>query len=219
MSKETPTVYNTALKWHFARIANGRGLGRLREDMKEAGIDIGQGTLSRLSKGDPGARMESLNKLAQYDRCEPESLLKMPDEENDAEHCDVNHLDVKLAAGDGHVEGYAEVVGSLKFKRSFLRACGVKPEKAKVVDVKGHSMHPVIPDGSVVLIDTASQEPIEGKIFALARAFEGLVIKRLVKEGGYWVAKSDNPAEQSYPINDGEPIKIIGKAVWVGVTL
>lgn len=219
MTEKTSTAYNSALVWHFKRIANGRGVGALRTDMKEAGIDIGQGTLSRLSKGDPGARMESLNKLARYARCEPEGLLKMPDEDNDAEHCDVNQLDVRLAAGDGHAEGYAEVIGSLKFKRSFLRACGVKPDNARVVDVRGHSMHPVIPNGSVVLIDTAAKEPVDGQIFALARAVEGIVIKRLVKDGEAWIAKSDNPAEKSYQINDGEPITIIGRAVWLGVKL
>lgn len=132
---------------------------------------------------------------------------------------DVTHLDVKLAAGDGHIAGYEEAIGSLKFKGSFLRACGVKAKTAKVVDVHGHSMHPTIPDGAVVLIDLTSREPVEGKVFALARPTEGLVIKRLTYESGRWIATSDNPSGDRFPIDNGEEMKIIGKAVWFGVKL
>jgi phage repressor protein C with HTH and peptisase S24 domain len=138
---------------------------------------------------------------------------------DDPDFEEVNRLDIALAAGDGHVSGFDEVIGSLKFKRSFLRACGVKPDQAKVVDVKGHSMHPTIPDGAVVLIDLSRKEPVEGKIYALARPAEGIVIKRLKKLDGLWMATSDNPSNAPFPIHDGEPVTVIGRAVWFGATL
>lgn len=132
---------------------------------------------------------------------------------------DVMRIDAQLSGGDGSVQGLQEVIGNLKFATSFLRACKIKPSKARVVDVRGHSMHPTIPDGAVVLIDTGAKEPEHNCIFALARPVEGLIVKRLKKTDDGWVAFSDNPANRPIPINDGEPMKIIGKAVWMGATL
>ncbi|WP_353619913.1 S24 family peptidase [Paracidovorax citrulli] len=139
--------------------------------------------------------------------------------EDDDDFQDVMRVDVRLAGGDGALAGLEEAIGNLKFAGSFLRACKVSPSKARVVDVRGHSMHPTIPDGAVVLIDVGSREPEHNGIFALARPVEGLIVKRLKKTDDGWVAFSDNPVNKPIPINDGEPMKIIGKAVWMGVTL
>lgn len=80
-------------------------------------------------------------------------------------------------------------------------------------------MHPTIPDGAVVLIDTGVKEPEHNCIFALARPVEGLIVKRLKKTDEGWIASSDNPANKPIPINDGDPITIVGRAVWMGATL
>lgn len=134
---------------------------------------------------------------------------------------EVAEINARLSAGGGAVEGYVETVGALQFRRDFLRACGIgDPERAKVCKVVGHSMDPTIPNGSVVLINTKFTEPQAGKIFALAKAQDGLVIKRLVKNGEIWLARSDN--QDGYPdfqINDGQPVAIIGRAVWMGAKL
>lgn len=140
-------------------------------------------------------------------------------EEDDFE--DVPRIDVRLSGGDGSVAGYEEVIGSLKFASSFLRSVRVSPKKARIVSVRGHSMHPTVPDGSVLLINTAdaAKEPVHGQIFALARPHEGLSVKRLKLEDGYWFATSDNPAGPRFRIDDGEPVKVIGRAVWMGTVL
>lgn len=142
-------------------------------------------------------------------------------ESSDAEFQDVPRINVRLAAGDGSVEGFEEVIGSLKFASSFLRDVRVSPAKARIVSVRGHSMHPVIPDGAVVLVNTsdAAREPVHGEVFAIVRPVEGLSVKRLKFENGHWLATSDNPAGPTIPINDGEPAKIIGRAVWMGTKL
>lgn len=139
--------------------------------------------------------------------------------QDDLEFQDVMRIDARLAGGDGAVQGLQEVIGNLKFATSFLRAYKINPRKARVVDVRGHSMHPTIPDGAVVLIDTSVKEPEHNSIFALARPVEGLVVKRLKKTDEGWLACSDNPANRPIPINDGEPITIVGRAVWMGATL
>lgn len=135
------------------------------------------------------------------------------------EFVDVPRLDVALAAGHGATGAVEETVGNLKFTRSFLRSIGVSAASARVVDVHGPSMEPTIRDGAVLLVSTGNREPRNGAVFALARPAEGLVVKRLVKIGQQWIARSDNRDFEDIPIGDGEPITIIGRAHWMGVKL
>lgn len=129
---------------------------------------------------------------------------------------------VKLSAGYGAEPEAEETVGSLKFKKSFLRSVGVSKKNARIVDVKGPSMDPTIRDGSVLLISTSNREPMHDHFFAIAKPDEGLLVKRLVRlPDGTWVARSDNrdPAFRDIPIGPGEPAYILGRAVWMGVKL
>jgi phage repressor protein C with HTH and peptisase S24 domain len=132
---------------------------------------------------------------------------------------DVPRVDVQISAGSGRVVGVEEVVGHLKFSGSFLRSCGVAPGSARVVDVHGASMEPTIKDGAVLLISTNNREPVENQIFAMARPGDGLIVKRLARQAEHWIARSDNRDFQDFIINDGEPITIIGRAVWMGARL
>lgn len=134
----------------------------------------------------------------------------------------VPRIDARLSGGDGSVEGFEEVIGNLKFASAFLRSIRVGKKFARVVDVRGHSMHPTIPDGAVVLIDTSEsgKEPLDGEIFAIVRPVEGLSIKRLRRlDVGSWVATSDNPSGPTIPIGEGEPADVVGRARWMGAKL
>lgn len=164
-----------------------------------------------------GCRIEDFSPRLAAEAGQIAEVVTPTQEEHDFQ--DVMRIDARLAGGDGAVQGLQEVIGNLKFTTSFLRACKVSPKKARVVDVRGHSMHPTIPDGAVVLIDTGAKEPEHNCIFALARPVEGLIVKRLKKTDEGWIAFSDNPANKPIPINDGEPITIVGRAVWMGATL
>lgn len=134
---------------------------------------------------------------------------------------DVLMVDVRLAAGDGAIEGFEEVLGSLKFASNFLRQVKVTPAKARIVKVRGHSMHPTIPDGAVLLVNTSdsAKELEDGQIYAFSRAHHGLVVKRLKHKDGHWMALSDNPSGPNFEINDGESMGVIGRAVWMGAEL
>jgi len=135
------------------------------------------------------------------------------------EFVDVKRVNAKLAAGHGALPEIEESVGSLKFTRNFLRSCGVAAASARVVEVVGQSMDPTIPDGAVLLVSTNNRDPINNAIFALSRPSEGLIVKRLVKVGESWLARSDNREFPDIPIGDGEPISIIGRAHWMGAKL
>lgn len=131
----------------------------------------------------------------------------------------VKRVNVRLGAGHGEQAQIEELVGHLKFTKSFLRSCGVSAPSARVVEVKGPSMEPTIRDGAVLLVSTTNREPVNNAIFALARPDEGLIVKRLVRLGKEWVARSDNREYPDIPIDHGEPITIIGRAHWMGAKL
>lgn len=135
------------------------------------------------------------------------------------EFVDVARVASVVAAGAGAEPVYEEVIGHLKFTREFLRSCGVLSDGARVVDVSGHSMDPTIKDGAVLLVNTRHREPADNAIFALYRPSEGLIVKRLVRLPTGWVARSDNRDFEDIRIDDGEPIAIVGRALWMGAKL
>lgn len=137
----------------------------------------------------------------------------------DPDFVDVPRVDVHVSAGHGTGAQIEEVTGHLKFSRAFLRSCGVQASNARVVDVKGYSMEPTIKDGAVLLVSTSNRDPVDNQLFALASPTEGMIVKRLVRVGEHWVARSDNRDYPDKPINDGEPISIIGRAIWMGAKL
>lgn len=144
----------------------------------------------------------------------------LEDEQQHSPFEEVKRVSAAFSAGPGANPGVFEEIGTLSFRRDFLTACGVSPESARVVDVKGFSMEPTIPHGAVLLINTANTEPRNNAIFALVSQHRGLVVKRLVQKDDAWFARSDNPdGNPDFQINDGEPVKIIGRAVWMGAKL
>lgn len=141
------------------------------------------------------------------------------DGSDEGDFVDVPRIDVAVAAGDGSQAHLEDVIGHLKFSRGFLRGCGVSPVGARVVDVKGPSMEPTIKDGAVLLVSTNNREPVENQVFAMVRPVEGLIVKRLVRKDGHWVARSDNRDFPDILIDNGEPVTIIGRAIWMGAKL
>lgn len=207
-----------ALAANMVKLSNGRSIGGLRADMAAEGHQIGQGTLDRIMKGDRGVRMESLQKVADYFGVEVDQLMREGDPASP--FVEVVRIDVALSAGPGAYQGLQEQLGSLSFRRDFLSTCGVTPESARIVNVRGTSMEPTIPDGSVLLVNSSNREARNGRIFALVKGDEGLVVKRLVQVNGVWYGRSDNPdGNPDFQIDDGIPVTIIGRVVWMGAKL
>ena len=209
-------VFNAVLAQNMEKLRKGRSVGGLRDDMAKENVSIGTGTLVRLIDGDEGVRVETLSKVASYFGIDVENLLRG----EASPFVEVLRVDVSFSAGPGCYPGIQEQVGSLSFRKDFLTSCGATTESARIVNVSGTSMEPTILDGAVLLINTKNTEPRSNAVFALARPNEGLVVKRLVKIGEYWFARSDNPdGNPDFRIDDGEPVTIIGRAVWMGVKL
>lgn len=133
---------------------------------------------------------------------------------------EVRMLDVCAAAGHGCEPTLEEDLGALKFRRDFLRAIGVSEANAVAIKVKGASMEPTITDGAVLLVNRANREPRSGSIYVFHVASNGLVVKRVVKSGERWLARSDNDDRTAFPdFYFDEGATLIGRAVWMGAKL
>ncbi len=138
----------------------------------------------------------------------------------DDEFVKVRRIDVRLAAGDGAEVYEGEEETAIAFRRDFIHKSGVNAAFAVAVHVAGDSMLPTIPDGAIVLIDRSNAIIHNGKIYGLR--FDGrLYIKRLLRENGKLVARSDNI--HRHPDIDLErrrvDFEVLGRAFWCGFTL
>lgn len=138
----------------------------------------------------------------------------------DDEFVKVRKLDIRLAAGHGAEVYEGEEETAIAFRRDFIYKSGVNAAAAVAVYVAGDSMLPTIPGGAIVLIDRSNTIINNGKIYGLR--YDGrLFIKRLLREGGKLIARSDNPSNN--PDIDLEKrrvdFEVLGRAFWCGFTL
>lgn len=149
------------------------------------------------------------------------ALLGEEAEESTPDFIAVSHLSVEVGAGPGRINDVVEEVGTLQFRRDFLRSFGVSPKHSAVVNVVGTSMEPTIHDGAVLLLNRAEKEPRAGSIYAFAWGDE-MLVKRFQKVAGVWHAVSDNADKDAHPdiiINGHSEALIQGRAIWMGVKL
>lgn len=105
----------------------------------------------------------------------------------------VDRYDVNVSAGPGLIPVEENAVGQVAFNKKWLLREGINARQAGIVRVRGDSMAPTIPDGSLVLVHLPEHEPTKQGIFAVS--FDGqAMIKRLV------------PTEQG---RDGRPRAIV----------
>lgn len=211
---------NETLAANAAMLFGEKSIAGLRAEMKRDGYDIGQGTLVRIKNGETGVRMESLQKFADYFRVDIDTLLRgQVDDEDD--YIQISRLSVEVGAGPGRSNGVVEHLSALQFRRDFLRAAGVSPLNAAVVNVVGTSMEPTIRDGSILLLNRADKEPRNGSIYAFS--WDGdMLVKRFQKVNDAWHAVSDNADKGEHPdiVVDGKAEALIqGRAIWMGTKL
>lgn len=214
---------NSALARHFERIAGGRSIQVLRLEMKEAGYDIGQGTLNRLAHGETGVRMDSIKKLAAFARMEPDELLREDGRSEEDEFVQVRRADVKFSNGHGQIVYHVDDKPPLSFRADFLRKLNIPSGRAVVVEAVGNSNEDKIQDGAIVLVNTSDNNNLNGRFFAF-RVDGELLIKRLNRMPGVGVvatAENSNftPKVKIYPEADEIEFEVLGHAVWTGALL
>lgn len=123
----------------------------------------------------------------------------------------VPEYNVQLSAGRG-----AEVINPENIKAhhilndSFLTEYRVKKENLAIVSVVGHSMNPILIDGTKVVIDISRCEPLDNKVFAITTKNHTWVKRCRITPGGT-IWQSDNEEYRQYDddLNNGKSIVVI----------
>ncbi|WP_235824299.1 XRE family transcriptional regulator [Brucella anthropi] len=112
--------------------------------------------------------------------------------------------DIQAAAGTGLIPKEDGLHNTVAFSRAFLRSIGAKPENCVMLEAKGDSMLPTIPNGAFMIVDQSKQDIVDEEVFVF-RVGSGLKVKR-----AYW--RMDNNLElRSDNEANGYPPEIIGR--------
>ena len=121
----------------------------------------------------------------------------------------VRRMELSASAGTGLVPASESVVSHLAFTQGWMSREKIRPEQSALVPVRGDSMAPTIPDGSLVLIHAAERFAEKDGVYAFSVEDE-VFVKRvafITDEAGVglgFTIISDNPA---YP-----PKTVVGAA-------
>jgi phage repressor protein C with HTH and peptisase S24 domain len=128
--------------------------------------------------------------------------------------------EVELSAGSGSTSVQENHGAKLRFAKSTLARKGIDPSEAACCFVSGDSMHPVLPDGSTVGINTSDKLIRDGQMYAIDH--QGMLrVKYLYRIPGGIRIKSANPDyedEVIHPTSDSE-FRILGRVFWYSVLL
>lgn len=138
------------------------------------------------------------------------------DDEDHPDLVKIRKVKLRLSAG---IAGFAideeiEDDTGINFHRNWLDRRGFYREKLIALEVKGQSMEPGLYDGDTVVVNTADTKPKDGEVFAVN--YEGeAVIKRMVRDFGFWFLSSDNPDQRRFPKKQcaGDMCIVIGRVV------
>lgn len=123
---------------------------------------------------------------------------------------------VVAAAGAPRNSEHEEIDGTHAYRRDWLDRHGLVPAACVVIEVTGHSMHPTISDGDVVLVNTADRTLRNGEVYAF-RHDDGPRLKRLFKQlDGRIRVASDNQDKIAFPdewLTPDMDVGMIGKVV------
>lgn len=125
----------------------------------------------------------------------------------------VRKVQAKLGAGSSLITN-GDVDGMYAFRQDFINEMGGNADNLVMFDVMGDSMEPTIPDGSAVLVNLRDTDVRSGLIYAI-RVEEELMVKRLFKNPGKLVCKSDNDLRPDIEVEGDNPdFSVFGRVRW-----
>ncbi|WP_111894194.1 XRE family transcriptional regulator [Acinetobacter sp. MB5] len=130
----------------------------------------------------------------------------------------IDVVQANFSCGNGEpIEFHFDAInGKLPFPPSFFKDKRVNPEHMRIIKAKGDSMSDFIKDGDYVGIDLAQTEIIDGEIYAVYFAREGM-IKQIFKEAnGSLVLHSLNSKYPDKIVTEenGNNFKVMGRQFW-----
>lgn len=107
-------------------------------------------------------------------------------------------FDARASAGNGLIAVDQMPVGEASFAREFLRNLGANPDYCYILEARGDSMWPTIPDGALLIVDASKTEVDDGRIYHFNVMDKVLVKRARWSMDGKLYLTSDNQAA-GYP--------------------
>jgi phage repressor protein C with HTH and peptisase S24 domain len=126
--------------------------------------------------------------------------------------------DIRASAGAGALVEDGTPSGWQPYRASELTRWNI--DDLAVIQVGGDSMWETLHDGDKVLVNRGEKRIVKPGIYILA--YEGeLLVKRCQRNlnDGSVMVSSDNPAYQSFIVNDPDKLNVLGRVVWIGRAL
>ncbi|WP_180007948.1 MULTISPECIES: S24 family peptidase [unclassified Acinetobacter] len=130
----------------------------------------------------------------------------------------IDVVEANFSCGTGEsIEFHFDAInGKIPFPPSFLKDRNVTEKTMKIIKAKGDSMADFIKDGDLVGINLQQTDVIDGEIYAVYLAGEGM-IKQVFKEAdGSLVLHSLNDKYRDKIVTEenGKNFKVIGRQIW-----
>ena len=134
-----------------------------------------------------------------------------------ADYVGINELDATVGAGSTTADG--PVTKRHKFLHAWVREHGLNASLCRIVRVAGEAMEPTVSDGALILIDTASTEHHDSKIYVL-RIEDEVIARRLIHDpAAGWLMHCDNPDKSAWPTQPWPENGItVGQVRWAACT-
>lgn len=137
---------------------------------------------------------------------------------SDNEFVWIDVVEANFSCGEGEsIEFHFDAInGKIPFPPSFLKERNVTEKSMKIIKAKGDSMADFIKDGDMVGINLAQTDVIDGEIYAVYLAGEGM-IKQIFKEAdGSLILHSLNEKYRDKLVTEenGKNFKVIGRQIW-----
>lgn len=145
-----------------------------------------------------------------------ETVVATEDHKDDFVWIDVVEAVFSCGAGESIEFHFDTINGKIPFSPSFMKDKGVTKKTMKIIKAKGESMADFIKDGDLVGINLAQTDIIDGEIYAVYLAGEGM-LKQIFKEAdGSLVLHSLNEKFPDRIVSEenGRNFKVIGRQFW-----
>ncbi|WP_226941881.1 XRE family transcriptional regulator [Pseudooceanicola spongiae] len=126
------------------------------------------------------------------------------------------YSEVAASAGPGKTAPSEYSDSVIAFTRDFLDGLGANPDQCSVIRASGDSMHPSIPDGSLLTVDHSQTEVRNGHIMVISLS-DDLLVKRIRRRlDGLVDLISDNNAYPPETIGRDmiSQLRVVGRVVY-----
>lgn len=129
-------------------------------------------------------------------------------------------FDARASAGRGLVPVNEMPVGEVAFARDFLRNLGANPDYCYILEARGDSMWPTIPDGALLIADASKTEVDDGRIYHFNVMDRALVKRARWSLDGKLYLTSDNIAagypSEEFTADRIDELRVGGRIMFTG---